>query len=173
MPEFLEAWHANAGIDLLIGRWIADYDDPDNFTHDLFHSETGRLRAYFSSSPEPTAILEEARAERRPAAREGLYRKFEHDAARRRRSWSRSSTTSTTGSPARRSAASSSQSTAPYVNYADLGKAAAPTPDRRRRRPTGGGILHVPIQGVVRSLDPSLDRHRRAGATSFRACSRR
>ena len=77
MPEFLESWHANAGIDVMLGRWIADYDDPDNFTFTLFHSGNGALRAYFSS-PETDRILEEARGEARPAAREALYRKFEH-----------------------------------------------------------------------------------------------
>ncbi|MGE5412896.1 MAG: ATP-binding protein, partial [Syntrophomonadaceae bacterium] len=33
MPAYLDAWNATSGVDLLIGRWIADYDDPDNFTH--------------------------------------------------------------------------------------------------------------------------------------------
>ena len=65
-----------SAIDLLIGRWNADYDDPDNFTHTLFHSATGALRNYFSS-PEADQILEEARAESRPAVRETLYRRFE------------------------------------------------------------------------------------------------
>src|SRR5262249_41765599 len=32
MGEYLQAWHGGAGLDLWIGRWIADYDDPDNFT---------------------------------------------------------------------------------------------------------------------------------------------
>ena len=77
MPEFLESWHANNGIDVMLGRWIADYDDPDNFTFTLFHSGNGAARAYFSS-PETDRILEEARGEARPAAREALYRKFEH-----------------------------------------------------------------------------------------------
>ena len=84
-------------------------------------------------------MLEEARAELRPAVREGLYRKFEHglldsgilvplfhDVDYR------------VANP--RCGASSSTRTAPYVNYADLGKATAPAapvgrrgPDRRRR----------------------------------------
>ena len=151
MPTFLEAWHANEDIDLLIGRWIADYDDPDNFTHNIFHSGNGRLRAYFSS-PEMDRLLDEARAEPRPEAREALYRRIEHtvldagilvplfhDVDYR------------IAGPAVRGI--ELRSTAPYVNYFDLGKssaAAAPV-----AAVTGGGILHVPIQGVVRSLDPS------------------
>jgi hypothetical protein len=49
MQEYLECWDAREGIDLFIGRWIADYDDPDNFTFGLMHSGTGLLRTYFSS----------------------------------------------------------------------------------------------------------------------------
>ncbi len=154
MPEFLEAWHENAGIDLLMGRWIADYDDPDNFTHNLFHSATGRLRAYFSS-PEADRQLEEARAELRPAAREGLYRKFEH--------WLLDSGVLVplfhdvdyrVANPSVRGL--QLHSTAPYVNYADLGKAAAPSTPAAPDAQIGGGVLHAPIQGVVRSLDPSF-----------------
>jgi ABC-type oligopeptide transport system substrate-binding subunit len=47
-------------------------------------------------------------------------------------------------------------STAPYVNYADLGKTTAPSVPAAPEPQIGGGVLHVPIQGVVRSLDPSL-----------------
>jgi hypothetical protein len=53
MPEFLESWHTNKGIDVMLGRWIADCDDPDNFTFTLFHSENGAARAYFSSRDRP------------------------------------------------------------------------------------------------------------------------
>src|SRR5207344_95548 len=73
MPAYLGSWDESAEVDLLLGRWIADYDDPDNFTHNLFHSETGRMRAYYSS-PETDRLLDEARAEPKPAAREALYR---------------------------------------------------------------------------------------------------
>ncbi|HTD52428.1 MAG TPA: ABC transporter substrate-binding protein, partial [Thermoanaerobaculia bacterium] len=154
MPEFLEAWHGGGTIDVWLGRWIADYDDPDNFTFTLFHSGNGSLRTYFSS-PEADQILEEARGEERSALRETLYRKFEHllldsailvplfhDVDYR------------IGSPGVRGL--QLRSTAPYVNYAEVGKSEAPTeiegPDRR----AVGGILQVPIQGVVRSLDPAL-----------------
>src|SRR5262249_40955787 len=40
MAEFIQAWHEAQGLDLWLGRWIADYDDPDNFTFTLFNSRT-------------------------------------------------------------------------------------------------------------------------------------
>ncbi len=156
MPEFLESWRANQGIDVILGRWIADYDDPDNFTFSLFHSENGHLRSYFSS-PETDRALEEARRESRPAAREVLYRKLEHellDAALFVPLFH--DVDYRIGRPNVRGL--QLRSTAPYVNYAELGKASAAAsslaaaPDRQ----LGGGVLHVPIQGVVRSLDPSM-----------------
>src|SRR5262249_30287297 len=132
MPEFLEAWLANEKFDFMLGRWIADYDDPDNFTFTLFHSGTGASRAYFSS-PETDRILEEARSEARPSMRESLYRKFEHalldpailvplfhDVDYR------------IASPRVRGL--QLRSAAPYVNYAELGKVETPVdtaaPDR-------------------------------------------
>jgi ABC-type transport system substrate-binding protein len=60
MSAFLTLWRENEAIDLVIGRWNADYDDPDNFTHSLFHSANGALRK-FLSSPEADQILEGAR----------------------------------------------------------------------------------------------------------------
>src|SRR5262249_36780611 len=45
-------------------------------------------------------------------------------------------------------------STAPYVNYAELGRAFAAA-EHAPERAVGGGVLHVPIQGIVRGLDPS------------------
>ena len=153
MPAFLEAWHETEGIDVLIGRWIADYDDPDNFTHNLFHSQTGRLRKYFSSA-DTDRLLEEARTETRPAVREGLYRRFEHalfdsgivvplfhDVDYR------------IAGPKVRGL--QLHATAPYVNYSELGKAEV-SAAASAERPAGGGVLHIPLQGVVRSLDPSL-----------------
>lgn len=154
MPEFLESWHAERDIDLLLGRWIADYDDPDNFTFTLFHSGNGALRTYFSS-PETDRILEEARSEARPAARESLYRRFEHalldpailvplfhDVDYR------------IASPNVRGL--QLRSTTPSVNYAEVGKVAAPAARTAPDRQETGGTLHVPIAGVVRILDPSL-----------------
>jgi ABC-type transport system substrate-binding protein len=154
MPEFLESWHGNRDIDLVLTRWIADFDDPDNFTFTIFHSGNGRLRSFFSS-PEADRILEEARSEARPAARESLYRKFEsllldsailvplfHDVDYR------------IAGPGVRGL--ELRSTAPYVNYAEVGKTVAPSVRTGGERQPGGGVLHIPIQGVVRTLDPAL-----------------
>ncbi|MGH9366512.1 MAG: ABC transporter substrate-binding protein, partial [Thermoanaerobaculia bacterium] len=154
MPEFLESWHAERGVDILLGRWIADYDDPDNFTFTLFHSGNGSLRTYFSS-PETDLILEEARSEGRPAAREDLYRKFEHvllDSAILVPLFHdvdyRIASANVRGLQLR--------SIAPYVNYAEVGKAQAQAVRAATERQAGGGILNVPIAGVVRSFDTAL-----------------
>ncbi len=173
MPEFLESWHATRNIDVMLGRWIADYDDPDNFTFTLFHSGNGAARAYFSS-PETDRILEEARSEARLAAREALYRKFEHalidpailvplfhDVDYR------------IGSPRVRGL--QLRSTAPYVNYAELGKAEEMEDRAAAERQTGGGIVHVPIAGVVRNIDPaSCETHEQSevGPCLFEALTR-
>ncbi|MGE5275912.1 MAG: ABC transporter substrate-binding protein [Acidobacteriota bacterium] len=153
MPEFLESWLANEAIDVMLGRWIADYDDPDNFTFTLFHSGNGAARAYFCS-PETDRLLEEARAEARPAARESLYRKFEHALI----------------DPAivvplfhevdyriagPRVRGLQLRSTAPYVNYAEIGKREPPEGRAAAERQAAGGTLHVPIAGVVRDIDPA------------------
>ena len=152
MPEFLEAWHGGVA-DVLIGRYIADYDDPDNFTFTLFHSGSGILRSHFTS-PETDRILEQARREARPAERERLYRHFEqivlddaivlplfHDVDYR------------VAGPNVRGL--ELRSSAPYVNYAEVGKAAASAAGPRTER-GAGGILQVPIAGTVRAFDPVL-----------------
>jgi ABC-type transport system substrate-binding protein len=153
MHEYLECWNAREGIDLFIGRWIADYDDPDNFTFGLMHSGTGHLRAYYSS-PEADRILEEARSEARPAVRESLYRKFEHDLLESgvlvplfHDVDYRIAAPGVRGVQLR--------STAPYVNYAEIGKAEA-SAMRPAEGAAGGGTLHFGITGTVRNLDPAL-----------------
>ncbi|HEV8117220.1 MAG TPA: ABC transporter substrate-binding protein, partial [Thermoanaerobaculia bacterium] len=154
MGEYLQAWHGGDGLDLWIGRWIADYDDPDNFTYSLFHSGNGRLRNYFSSA-ETDRILEEARRESRPGAREPLYRKFEslvldsaslvplfHDVDYR------------IASPRVRGL--QLRSVAPYANYAEIGKVEAPASAAAADRLPGTGVLQVPVAGAVRSLEPAI-----------------
>jgi ABC-type transport system substrate-binding protein len=153
MSEYLDSWNDTTGFDLFLGRWIADYEDPDNFTFTLFHSDNGRLRRYFSS-PESDQILEEARRESRPGARESLYRKFEnlllesalliplfHDVDYR------------IAAPTVRGIVL--RSTAPFVNYTEVGKAATAAAAPSPARAPGGGILTVPIAGIIRTLDPS------------------
>ncbi len=73
MASYLESFQNSTGIDLFIGRWNADYDDPDDFTYGLFHSRVGLYRAYLSSA-DGDQILEEARTESRPGVRASLRR---------------------------------------------------------------------------------------------------
>jgi oligopeptide transport system substrate-binding protein len=153
MATYLESFQNSAGIDLFIGRWNADSDDPDDFTYGLFHSRVGIYRAYISST-EGDQILEEARTENRPAARASLYRKYEgylqesgmvlplfHDVDYRL------ANSKVLGLTLRGSA--------PYVNYAEIGKleSMAKAPDTVR---AGGGNIEVPITGTLHHLDPSL-----------------
>ena len=153
MASFLDSWKENKGLDLCIMRWIADYDDPDNFTHTHFRSGTGILREYYCS-PEADRILEEARAERQPTVRESLYRKFEnmlvesgvlvplfHDVDYR------------IASP--RVRALKLRSSWPQVNYSELGKSEETAPAADPSRETGG-IIRVPVSSPVTGLDPTL-----------------
>jgi ABC-type transport system substrate-binding protein len=152
VSEVLDACENNEGLDFLITRWTPDYDDPDNFTHTLFHSRTGQLRSYFSS-PESDQLLDEARAESRPATRGSLYRRFEntlfeagalvplfHEIDYR------------VVNPRVRGLRLRSRP--PYVNYAELGKVEMVLPAAEPPR-AAGGIIQVPIAGVVHRLEPS------------------
>jgi ABC-type transport system substrate-binding protein len=151
MAEYLESFRENDRFDLMVGRWNADYDDPDNFTHALFNSRSGRWRSWYSS-PQADALLEEARGEGRPAVREGLYRKFEmllqegaalvplfHDIDYRLAS--------------ARVRGLRLRGTAPYVNYPQIGKSEQ-APALAEPAPTGGGVVEVPLAGDPGHLDP-------------------
>ena len=153
MAAYLDSFQHAEGIDLFIGRWSPDYDDPDNFTHYLFHSRAGILRGYFSSV-EADRILEEARAESRPRAREVLYRKFEnllgesgalvplfHDIDYR------------IASPRIRGL--KLRSSPPPVNYSELGKVETTSQPIEVPR-LSGGTIYVPAAGVVNTLDPAI-----------------
>lgn len=153
MASYLESFQNSTGIDLFIGRWNADYDDPDDFTYGLFHSRVGIYRAYISSR-EGDQILEEARTESRPAVRGALYRKYEsflqesemvlplfHDVDYR---LANSKVLGLT-----------LHGSAPYVNYSQIAKleTAAIGTDTLR---TGGGTIEVPMPGTLHRIDPSL-----------------
>jgi serine/threonine protein kinase/ABC-type transport system substrate-binding protein len=151
MKSYLEAWKNNEGLDLMIGRYNADYDDPDNFTYFLFHSKAGLFD--YHSSPELDRLMEEARVENEPAVREKLYRTIEnnmmetasllplfHDIDYR------------IASPKVRGL--KLYSSPPFVKYAELGKAEAAAPTIARKG--GGGILYVPVVNDISDLDPSL-----------------
>ncbi len=151
MATFLERFKNNEGIDLMIARWNADYDDPDNFTYTLFHSQQGVYRNYFSSQ-EFDRLIEEARGESKPAVREKLYRKMEnllletgiflplfHEIDYR------------VVNPRIRKA--TLRSSPPFVNYSELWKTGTAAPEVTRK--SGGGIIHVPMTSDLQSLDPS------------------
>ncbi|MEP6922539.1 MAG: ABC transporter substrate-binding protein [bacterium] len=153
MASYLESFQNSSGIDVFIGRWNADYDDPDDFTYGLFHSRVGVYRPYISSA-DGDQILEEARTESRPDVRASLYRKYEsflqesgmvlplfHDVDYRL------ADSKVVGLNLRGSA--------PYVNYAEIGKLES----RLKATDTlgaDGGTIKVPITGILPHLDPSL-----------------
>jgi ABC-type transport system substrate-binding protein len=153
MKSFLESDQNNEKLDLRIGRWNADFDDPDDFTHSLFHSRVGLFRNYIFSA-EGDQILEDARAESRPAVRASLYRKYEnfllesgivlplfHDIDYRLAS--------------AKVRGLKLHSSAPYVNYSEVGKLESVATTMETLR-TGGGIIQIPITGSINGLDPSL-----------------
>ncbi|MGA7990740.1 MAG: ABC transporter substrate-binding protein [Thermoanaerobaculia bacterium] len=150
MKSFLDSWTRGAA-DIWMGRWMADYEDPDDFTFALFHSAGGHMRVFFSS-PETDRLAEDARTESRPAVREGLYRKFEsllleapvliplfHEVDYR------------IAGPGVRGVAL--RSSPPFVNYPEIGMSEAPAAHVPHE--WGGGIIHVPIGGVVHDIDPA------------------
>ena len=153
MASYLESFQTSTGIDLFIGRWNADYDDPDDFTYGLFHSCVGLYRSYISSA-DGDQILEEARTESRPGVRALLYRKYEsflqesgmvlplfHDVDYRL------ANSKVLGLNLRGSA--------PYINYAEIGKLESGTKAADTLR-AGGGTISVAITGTLQHLDPSL-----------------
>jgi oligopeptide transport system substrate-binding protein len=162
MAAYLESDQHNEGLDLRVGRWNADYDDPDNFTHSLFHSRLGLYRNYISLE-EGDQILEEARAESRPGVRASLYRRYEnlllefglilplfHDIDHRLAN--------------QKVCALKLRSNAPYVNYSELGKRETAASSMETPR-TSSGTIKVPIAGVITSLDPSLSTTMEQGET--------
>jgi ABC-type transport system substrate-binding protein len=149
MADYLEAQRHPTG-DLQIGRWVADYDDPDDFTHSLFNGTNGNWKAFYSSEP-ADRMLEDARKETSAPAREALYRRFEelllgeavmiplfHEIDYR------------IAAPTVRGVELST--TPPFVSYAQIGKVS--TKEAPRAQATGG-IVTIPIAGDVTSLDPT------------------
>ncbi|HEY4491502.1 MAG TPA: ABC transporter substrate-binding protein, partial [Acidobacteriota bacterium] len=152
MSSYNESWEKNEGIDLLIGRWFADYDDPDTFTYALFDSKVGEMRSYYSSA-EFDLLIEKARLEREPEVREKIYRQIEnhlmetgifsplfHDIDYR-----------LAGPKVRHLALSSAP---PYVNYSEIAKTEKVLPPVIMRQDRG--VLRVPFSGKLTDLDPSL-----------------
>ncbi len=153
MAEFLARFGSSDGLDLIMTRWNADFDDPDNFTNGLFHSKTGVFQAYFSS-PESDELCEQARAESRPSQREALYRKFDTLIAAEQAAVVplfhefdyRIAGPKVQGLHLR--------STPPFVSYGEVAKVESAA----RRAPalrSGGGVLNIPIAEEVMSTEPT------------------
>jgi len=155
MDSYLARWRDAEEIDLLIVRWVPDYDDPDNVTHATFHSRRGAFRKYVAL-PELDRLLERARHESRPASRQALYRKVEdllareaavlplfHDIDYRIAGPQVVGLRHVHGPP--------------YVNYAELGKRerGAGAAERRISLP-GSGTVRVPVATRFDRLEPSL-----------------
>ncbi len=155
MASYLDAWKDCRRLDLLLARWVPDYDDPDNLTYTPFHSREGLLHCYLADL-QLDELLEAARHERDPARRRTLYRKVEsrlaeddlllplfHDIDYR------------IGSPRLRGLRH--LSSPPYVNYAELGKETlAPAAGEAARAEAGGSELRVPLPTTFDGLDPAL-----------------
>ncbi|HXT20655.1 MAG TPA: ABC transporter substrate-binding protein [Thermoanaerobaculia bacterium] len=140
-----------APIDLLLGRWIANYDDPDSFVGELFHSRAGYFRAWMPG-PALDEAMERARAEAEPASRERLYRRVEgslaedgrvvplfHDLDCR------------VAGPRLRHVVL--RGTLPFVGYAEL--AVGEPPARQVARRGRRGALRIPSTGRMQTLDPA------------------
>ena len=159
MDDFLRRYQDSADIDLLIGRYVADYDDPDTFTSTLFRSKSGLFQSYYSSS-RGDELMEKARQEKRSGTRQAIYQQFEdllngqsvlvplfHDVNYR------------IANPNVRGL--KLFNTLPYVNYSTVGKSAARSEPRTLTSRAGGrstrkGEIHVPIQGRVDTFDPAF-----------------
>lgn len=148
--EYIEYLLDGQDVDLILGRWVADYADPDNFTYMLFHSEFGRCRG-FLSMPELDGLLSKARTELDPERRQTLYRRFEkqlldeglflplfHEVDYR------------LAGP--RVQGLELTNTVPYVNYSRLARSSS---NNEQQYPLAdGGHLHIPIGQSLNSLDP-------------------
>jgi len=152
MERFLAALDGRLQTDLILVRYIADYDDPDNFCYPLFHSSVGTFRQYFHSEQLDHWIVE-ARTATRQGERARLYRRIEdfmlgegyliplfHSVDYR------------LANPAVQRLNLSG--TAPYANYVDVGKL---PPASSVPRPTPvRGTANLPLSAALEGLDPAL-----------------
>ncbi len=153
LESYVARWRDPEGVDLLIARWVPDYDDPDNLTYVMFHSRQGALRRYLAL-PELDQLVERARHAGDADRRQALYHRLEslfvaeqallplfHDIDYR------------IARPRVRGLRH--LSTPPFVSYAEiaLGRPAASAP---RARLPGASTLRVPVPASFDSLDPAL-----------------
>jgi ABC-type oligopeptide transport system substrate-binding subunit len=89
VPPFARIWGKLFGIcrassagsvDLVVGRWAADYPDADTFAN-ILESKTGML-GKLCGSPEVDRLIEWGRVETSPTARHSVYRQIEEIIAR-------------------------------------------------------------------------------------------
>lgn len=150
MESYIAAWRDSRDVDLILGRWNADFDDPDTFTHFLFNSRDGLLRHYFSS-PLADRLLAHARREKNGERRQRLLGRFEdlleehgvllplfHDIDYR------------IAGPSVRQLRLGNRP--PYVDYSFLAKVDTVQATEVR---TSEGELHVPMAGRLETLDPA------------------
>jgi ABC-type transport system substrate-binding protein len=140
-------------VDVALMRWAADYDDPDSFTYELFHSRSGYYRHFFATR-ELDELLEGARATVDTAARELLYRRAETVLLDARAPVVvplfhgvdfRVANATIHGLALR--------AVPPYVSYGEIAKAVrAGGAHAQRER---GGVIHIAMAGDVRELDLS------------------
>ena len=154
MDDYLEALRLAADpgtgepLDLILGRWAANYEDPDSFTLGLFHSATGIFRAWFSSQ-ELDRLMESGRRSAVPRERQKIYRQAERTL--RHRAIVQPLFYEVDCRPVAPSIQGLRlQSTAPYVSYAEIFR------DESRRSRVSGSTIRVPMTARVDSLDPAL-----------------
>jgi ABC-type transport system substrate-binding protein len=80
MHDYLENMR-DGNIDLVVGRWMVDYPDADNFTHGLLHTKSSFLGGLAGTS-EIDELTERARRETDVNVRNALYRQIEDVVAR-------------------------------------------------------------------------------------------
>ncbi|HET9767320.1 MAG TPA: ABC transporter substrate-binding protein, partial [Thermoanaerobaculia bacterium] len=138
-------------VDLLLGRWIANYDDPDSFVGELFHSRAGYFRAWM---PDPALdeTMERARAEPEPASRERVYRRLEGALAEESRVVPLfHDLDCRVAGPRLRHVVL--RGTLPFVGYAEL--AVGEPPARHVARRGRRGALRIPSSGRMQTVDPA------------------
>ena len=79
MADYLEAQNATK-VDLVIGRWVADYPDAHTFAH-LFDTSDGFV-GHFAGTPETDELIARGRTESDPGVRHEIYRELEERVAR-------------------------------------------------------------------------------------------
>lgn len=150
MQEYLDAEIHNQQMDLIIGRWIADYDDPDSFLSSMFRTPAGIMSHYYSSS-DLDLMIDRARFEGDPREREKMYRTVEDKLAQSgcfvplfheidyRIFHQRIRSLKLSNRP-------------PFLNYGAIAKTESSETTQKK---TGGGTLIIPTTGDIPTLDPS------------------